>query len=348
MVGLVDDHEIERLREQPIGMLAPARERERSDDPRRRPEALGVFAKQRVVRGHAGNIELGLQFLAPLSDQRGGDQHQHALDHAAQQIFLEHHACLDGLAEAHLVGEQHAAAKLFQYLAHGLGLVPEGLDAPQMRHAQQFVEAFGQAEAGEPLAQGEPAAVALGSVGRGGEHRLQVRLDDQGNIDADLLQSRYRGRRRRRRLEWRRRGRGRFGRRGNLRARRRRRGLDRRLAAANLGLAAHDGVDRFGEPAPPRTAAGKSGHGVPPIGQAVLLEQGSGADPVFLARQSESREEMIRFSREITFGVTLEIEGRLVRSTVEQGRRSGEGQDSRIARAGSLRLFGQLQKPVGP
>ena len=57
---------------------------------------------------------------------------------------------------------------------------------------------------------------------------------------------------------------------------------------------------------------------------------------------------MIRFSREITLGVTLEIEGRLVRSTVEQGRRSGEGQDSRIARAGSLRLFGQLQKPVGP
>ena len=136
VVGLVDDHQIERLCEQPVGMLAPARERERSDDPRRRPEALGVLAKQRVVRGHAGNIELGLQFLAPLSDQRGGDQHQHALDHAAQQIFLEHHACLDGLAEAHFVGEQHAAAKLFQYLAHGLGLVPEGLDAPQMRHAQ--------------------------------------------------------------------------------------------------------------------------------------------------------------------------------------------------------------------
>ena len=94
------------------------------------PRIVGVLAQQRVVGGRAGDVELGLQFLAPLPDQRGRGQHKHALDHAAQQIFLQHHARFHRLAEAHLVGEQDPAVELFEHLAHGLGLVPERLKSP--------------------------------------------------------------------------------------------------------------------------------------------------------------------------------------------------------------------------
>ena len=69
--------------------------------------------------------------VPPLPDQRRRRQDQHALGHAAQQVFFEHHPGLDRLAEADLVGEQHAAAELLEHLAHGLDLVPVGLDAAQ-------------------------------------------------------------------------------------------------------------------------------------------------------------------------------------------------------------------------
>ena len=102
--------------------------------------------------GRAGNVELGLELLPPLADERRRGQHEHAVDHAAQQILLEDHAGLDGLAEPDFIGEQHAAAKLLEHLAHGLDLVPEGFDAAQMRKAEQFVEALREAEMGEALA----------------------------------------------------------------------------------------------------------------------------------------------------------------------------------------------------
>ena len=114
--------------------------------------------------GGAGDVELGLELLAPLPDQRRRGQHQHALDHAAQQVLLEHHAGFDGLAEPDLVGEQHPAAELLEHLAHGLDLVPEGLDAAQMRQAEQLVEALREAEMGKALAQTVPAAVVVGGL----------------------------------------------------------------------------------------------------------------------------------------------------------------------------------------
>ena len=124
--------------------------------------ALGIAAQQRVVGGGAGDVELGLQLLAPLPDQRRRHQHQHALGHAAQQVLLQHHPGLDGLAEPDLVGQQHPAAELLQHLAHGLDLIPEGLDPAQMRQAQQLVETLRQTEMGEALAQLVPAAILLG------------------------------------------------------------------------------------------------------------------------------------------------------------------------------------------
>ena len=168
MVGFVDDHEIEAAAEKVRGMLARGAPGRAKRSRAAGPEPLRIAAQQRVVGGRAGNVEFGLQLLPPLPDQRRRGQHEHALDHAAQQILLEHHAGLDGLAEPDLVGQQHPAAKLLQHLAHGLDLIPEGLDAAQMRQAKQFVEALRKAEMGKAFAQAryQPPSLAGGRCQR--------------------------------------------------------------------------------------------------------------------------------------------------------------------------------------
>ena len=148
--------------------------------------------------GRAGNVELGLELLPPLADQRRRGQHEHAVDHAAQQILLEHHAGLDGLAEPDFIGEQHAAAKLLEHLAHSLDLVPEGFDAAQMRQAEQLVEALREAEMGKALAQAIPAAVAVRRLLQGGQQRREIELGAERDIDVDQRQRRQCGRRGRR------------------------------------------------------------------------------------------------------------------------------------------------------
>ena len=105
--------------------------------------------------------ELGLQLLAPLADERSRREHQGALGHAAQRIFLEHHAGFDRLAEPDLIGQQDAAAELLEHLAHRFDLMQQRLEAGEMRQAQELVEALREAEMGEPLAQAEPAAILL-------------------------------------------------------------------------------------------------------------------------------------------------------------------------------------------
>ena len=159
VVRLVDDDEVEVPVDQPLGVLAPACHRQRGDQPGLAPEALGIVAQQRVVGAGARDVELVLQLFAPLPDERRRHQHQHALGHAAQQVFLQHHPGLDGLAEPDLVRQQHPAAEPLQHLAHALHLVGERFDAAQMRKAQQFVETLRQAEMAEPLPQSIPATV---------------------------------------------------------------------------------------------------------------------------------------------------------------------------------------------
>ena len=187
VVSLVHDHDIEAAADDAGGMLATSRECERSDQALLLPEPLRVAAYERVVGGGAVDVELGLELLPPLPDQRCRSQHQHAVDHAAQQILLEHHSGLDGLAEPDLVSEQHAAAKLLEHLAHGLDLVPEGFDAAQMRQAEQFVEALREAEMGESLAQAPPAAVGLRWRLRSGQQRREIDLGAERDINVDAV-----------------------------------------------------------------------------------------------------------------------------------------------------------------
>jgi hypothetical protein len=168
VMRFVDDDEIEIVRKQASGVLLPARAGDGRDDALLVPENVGIIAQRCVLRGRAGEAEFRLQLLAPLPDQRSRHQHQHALGHATQQVFLEHHAGLDRLAETDLIGEEHAAVELLEHLAHGLDLVPERLDADEMRQAEKLVEALRQAEMGEALAQPPPAAVLFRPVRRGG------------------------------------------------------------------------------------------------------------------------------------------------------------------------------------
>ena len=135
VMRLIDDDEIEIVCQQALGVLAAARLCDRCDQAFLAPECVGIAAQQRIVGSGTRNIELGLKLFPPLPDQRRRRQHQHALHHAAQQILLEHHAGLDGLAEADFVGEQHTAAELLEHLADGLDLIPEGFDAMQVGQA---------------------------------------------------------------------------------------------------------------------------------------------------------------------------------------------------------------------
>src|SRR5262252_10954394 len=187
---LVNDNEIEVMRQQVPGMLVAARLRNRCNYALLAPECVRITAQQRIVGGGARNIEFGLKLFPPLPDQRCRREDEHALDHAAQQIFLKHHASLDGFTEADLVGKQHPTAELLEHLADGLDLIPEGFDARQMGQAQQLVEALGEAQMSETFAKLVPGAVALRHAGGGLEERREVEFGCERNVDFNARKSR--------------------------------------------------------------------------------------------------------------------------------------------------------------
>ena len=152
---LVDHHHVVTQSGEQLGLLPPSRRRYRGDHARLRPEGRGVAAQQRVVAGGTVDAELARHFVAPLPDQRGRGKNKDTFGHAAQDVFLQHHPGLDGLAEPDLVGQQHATAVLLQHLADGFDLVPVRLHALQRRQAKQFVESLEQAQPDEFAAQEE-------------------------------------------------------------------------------------------------------------------------------------------------------------------------------------------------
>src|SRR5580704_8069377 len=85
----INDDEIEAVPQKALGMLGSARLCDRGDQALLAPEPVGIAAHERVMSGRARDVELGFQFLAPLSDQRCRRQDQHALHHAAQEISVE-------------------------------------------------------------------------------------------------------------------------------------------------------------------------------------------------------------------------------------------------------------------
>ena len=90
------------------------------------PRSRAQRAKVRVKAGDKiAQAELVRQFFAPLLDQRRRREDQHAPGHLAQQVFLEHQARLDRLAQADLVAQQAAPPKAAQRRLRGFDLVIE-------------------------------------------------------------------------------------------------------------------------------------------------------------------------------------------------------------------------------
>ncbi len=190
MVRLVDDHEIELAPDQPLRMFASSCGGDRSDDAMLPPKRFRRVAQERVVAGGEGDAEFILQLFAPLADQRGRRKHQDMLGHAAQRIFLEHHAGLDGLAEPDFVRQQNAAAELLEHFAHRFDLMRKRLDPGEVRQAQELVETLRQAEMIEPLAQAEPMAAGFRRVRDRRQERRHIEVDREGNLDIDPRQRR--------------------------------------------------------------------------------------------------------------------------------------------------------------
>jgi len=77
--------------------------------------------------------------------------------------------------------------------AHGLDLIPEGLDAVEVRQAEQLVEALRETEARKALAQIVPAAILVRRLLHGGDDWREIELDGERHIDVDQRQLGRRG-----------------------------------------------------------------------------------------------------------------------------------------------------------
>ena len=133
------------------------------------------------MAGGTVDAELARHFVAPLPDQGGRGEDKDPFGHAAQDVFLQHHPSLDGLAEPDLVGQQHPAPVLFQDLADGLDLVPVRLHALQRRQAKKFVKSLEQAQPDEFAAQVERRriwiCISAGNVDRVGIAELERNVE---------------------------------------------------------------------------------------------------------------------------------------------------------------------------
>ena len=281
---------------------------------------------------------LDFEFLLPLRHQRRRGQHQDAVDDAAQEILLEDHAGLDGLAEPDFVGEQNATAMLFEHLAHGLDLVPEGFDAAQMRQAEQLVEALREAEMGKAFAQAVPNAIAVRRLLHAVQQRREIELGIERNVDLDRRQWRQDGRNRRCR-----------GWRGLRRAFHRALRLSRRARRRTLARGRRVGLENprvlAAEPCPPLEAAGKNAQSVEPLREPMGFEQRTGRQQPVLLRERQGVEQVPGIDRDVAFAETLEKDLGPCRFLVKQSARSGEQQDMSIAWVRAHRLLGELQKP---
>ena len=113
MMGLVDHHHIVAQAGKQFGLLPSARRRYRCNHARLGPEGRGVAAQQRVVARGTVDAELARHFVVPLPDQGGRGENKDPFGHATQDVFLQYHPSLDGLAEPDLVSQQYPAPVLF-------------------------------------------------------------------------------------------------------------------------------------------------------------------------------------------------------------------------------------------
>ena len=351
MVGFVDDDQIEVAPLQASGMLAPPSQRQRRDQAFLVPEAFGIAAQLCVVSGGAGDVELRLKLLPPLTDERSRGQHEHAFDHASQHVFLENHAGLDRFAEPDLVGEQHPAAKLLEHLAYRLDLVPEGLDTMQMRQAEQLVEALCEPETRVALTQAVPVEVACRRILDRGQERVESKLDAERDIDVDARQANRcglgGGSGHDRRLVGRKRSLA-ASRHGRLAARlvsRRMSFARRHDAPAMRRLAAlEDSVELTTEPSLARPAAGKIDECQGRVVQAVRFEHRSRQHELVLLRERQGAEQVVGIHQDKALGEALQEFQRTLGISIKQRRSCREQQEVSVARPCLHCLLGDRQQ----
>ena len=155
-VGFVHHHHVVVGAAHPAPVPLVPRGLERRDH-QRVPAPLA----RRTPGHHEVELELLPQLGAPLLAQRRRHQHQRGAHRSAQQIFLEHDAGLDGLAESDLVRQDRAPVELAHDLEARAHLVRKALDPAQRIQGDQ------------PLGLG-PSRPALGldpqvEVGRGSD-----------------------------------------------------------------------------------------------------------------------------------------------------------------------------------
>ena len=147
VMGFIDDDQVPLLRGDQCRSFLRLGRRERHQDAILAAPVFGLVGFGGLRRDREVQVELAVQFVLPLRDQRRGNEDQHALDQRSQDIFPQQQTGFDRLPQTDFIGQQHAPAKLTQYTPHGLDLMRQMLDAGQSFEAQQFVKPAQQAEA---------------------------------------------------------------------------------------------------------------------------------------------------------------------------------------------------------
>src|SRR5882762_1013905 len=165
LVRLVHDHEVPAVPQDLLGMPARARAVVRHD---RLGDVQPVAGLARRVEALE---ELLLELALPLPHERGRRQDQHAAGEPANRELLVDDARLDRLAEAHLVGQDGAAAHVAQHPLGDVDLVRQRLDRVRVECDQPF----------EARDQGDPFRLTPqfvpGAVGRGRLEPFRERLE---------------------------------------------------------------------------------------------------------------------------------------------------------------------------
>ena len=129
MVCLIDDEDVEgepmgaageRIPQLALGTLS-RQPGHRDDDPweeseRVRVHAVGSAYCLHRVRVDDGEVEpeLLLHLVLPFEDQAGRTHHDHRARAVPQEELLDHQACLDGLAQTYVVGQQEIRTRAGQ------------------------------------------------------------------------------------------------------------------------------------------------------------------------------------------------------------------------------------------
>ena len=118
--------------------------------------------------------EVQAHFRLPLAHQPLGRHHQDALHPAAQLQFAQHQAGLDGLAKAHLIGQQVADAVAADRAVQCIELMRQrhhaGLDRRQQQVVLQCIQQLGSRRGVQDLLHARAHTFQRGQVNRPSAH----------------------------------------------------------------------------------------------------------------------------------------------------------------------------------